>query len=409
MISAGLILGQLVTFAPSGYVGVLSVGDRTETRVRGTPGGGESTAVDVETTPDVLLALNGRRSDLFLAYAPRFAYLDIAGPAADPTAGKGEAIVHTARIGAGWAASPRLRLTVGATGFYGKQISAGLLAPQTLGPASPLQPSAFVAASTTISTAGYRADLGAAYRLSSRWSLNTDVAYIGGKGLDEASRAFLPAYQGPSATVGVSHDLTRHEQLLTRATASTVSGIAGSRYSNASLMEVWSKAWAEHTSSTIGAGVSVFVVRRPGETESHPSPFPIGDASVTHVIPLRTQETLALSAAARTAVLFDPILQTATPQAAAALIAKWAYARVGLTTSIDAITTLPGPAALPPSRQLIGMLVAWYAPARAVRLETGVRAFLQHLSPTPLLPDPPNTPQWVAFVAITAEAPILDF
>jgi hypothetical protein len=102
---AGLILGQLVALGPGSYAGTLALSDRSEVRLRSAPLG--TSAVDVETVPVLTLGLVGRQSDWTLAYSPTLSLADI----------ENERIFtlnQATRLAFGWAASRRLRLSLGA-------------------------------------------------------------------------------------------------------------------------------------------------------------------------------------------------------------------------------------------------------------------------------------------------------
>jgi hypothetical protein len=399
ILALGLVLGQVVVLAPSGYTGTLSVGDRTETRLRSVPLGG--TAIDVETVPNVVLALNGRRTDFNVGYGPRVAYVDVLN---DRTF----ILANSARIAAGFLATRQLRFDLTGEGSVGTQVTTGLVAPQALGaPPNAAQPAPFVAPNSVINSMSYRLTLGASQRISRDWGVQVSASYGGGKGLDAASRAVVPAYHGPVATASATYTASRRDNFTTRVrVSSTKIPSVGGEFSDASALELWSHSWSRRTTGSAGAGLTIFHNHPARNQPSVDGAFPAGEALVVHSIPLGRGEQLAFTGGSRLAVRYDPVLQTAQPQLGVSASSAWTSIHFGLVTTADAATTVPVEAGQLPARQVAGGVAVYHAPSPVIRIETGVRGYLQSIPAAAVLPTVPNTLQWTVFVALVIQAPV---
>jgi hypothetical protein len=391
-LAAGLILGQAAVFAPSGYGATVTVADRSEARVRRVPN--EPNAVDLETSPSVVLSFNGRRSTLLLGYGARGAVINATNQA--------ESILsQSGRVGMGWATTRRLHLDVTGEGTYGVQQAAGLTAPQALGPPAATPPSStFTAPGNTVKSISYRGTAGASYQLSRAWDTSLLGVYAGGEGLGDSVTVIEP-YQGPSGQFSLGYRAGRADRLTTRARVGYVYGSnLGSQYLDAMVMESWSHTWSERTSGSVGAGVAWFRGRAKRDDPLLSHPAPVGEALIAHVMPLRTGETLSVNGATRLGVVYDSVLNVSQPQLSLLASAAWMSTHYGALASAEALATIPWDFGSVPAQQYSGSLTAQYLPSRAVHFDAGVRGYLQNIPASVASAAASSGLQWTTFVGV---------
>jgi len=410
-LAASLILGQLAALGPGSYAGTLTFSDRSEVRLRSAPLG--ETAIDLETVPVLTLGLAGRRSDWTLAYSPAVSYLDIEDE-------RLLTLTNSARLAFGWTESRRLRFTLGVEGAIGRQVSLGLREEQSLAPPAPApEPVTPVAEGAVLYTLTYSASAGLAYVFSPRWHGRLGATYGGGRGLDEATRALVPEYRGPSGEAALVHSATRQDELTSRVRGFYVEGPdTGGRALGLEAAEIWRHTWTPRTAGSLGAGLAWLRQRVSGEDPYVTVVAPSGEATLTHVIPLGHAETLTLYGATTLGVAYDPILAVADPVVGAVASATWARPRYGVVAAGSTTITLPADPDRSSARALAASLTGTYTPVPEVGFEAGGRLFVQDIPAPETAGGPPpseeavdlgSEPQWALFVAVRFDLPLARF
>lgn len=402
VLAVGMVLGQLAGAAPAPNQAMLSIGDRSEARVRSRlVGSGE--AFDVETSPGATLTYTTPHVTWLAAYFARLAYLDLI----DAPQG---IISHSARLGFGWMTTRRLRLDLTADGSIGKQFSEALVQPNLAPTTTPTTTPTLAVPVTVINSVNYRAELSASYRLSRPVDLQVSGSYGGGEGLDDASRAIIPAFSGPSGQVGVAYSANRQDRFSTRLRVGYISAPSvGSEFLSATLSEGWLHAWTQRTSGSAALGVDWLLSKTGRDSPHDSSVFPSGELALNHSVPLHRGETLSFRAATRLGVRYDPVLRVAEPQVGGNLLAGWATLHYGASVNLDGIVAIPLNPGDPAARQLTGSLVTFYQPGVAVRLETGLRGYILDLNAAPATVTGVNSVNWTVFLAVTLTAPPIVF
>lgn len=428
----GVVLGQLASLSPPGYKGTLSVGDRTEARVHSNVNAPES--VDLETIPTAVVNLTGRRSSYLIGYGPRLAWIDVNRKLTSTFV-----IMNTARFSATYW-SKRLRLTLAVTGFVGRQTAAGLgitiplngvtaegAAPvpqpgtgpsppgQQPQPQVPPQPqpqqavvSYYLPPSYPLYLGSLRASLTLTNVFSPRWTGSVSGFYqmAGGLDFDPFSQLAYPPARGGGGEIVATYTMSKRDSLFSRLYSEYVYVLTTTdKFVVATYLETYRHAFTKRTTGTVGAGVSLVVRDLARQTALSGAVAGAGEATLTHVAPLRGRGDVALRAAANLSQGYNPILATVQWNARGTLSSTWSSYPTSVGVAVTAASSLPFRES-DASRVGTGSLTIGYNVTEAVTLQTGIRAYAQ-LLPSDISATYPA--QWVAFAALLLAAPVAKF
>jgi hypothetical protein len=447
---SGLVLGQLIGNGTAADATTLSISDRTETRVRSSlvgtgPNIGQgTTAIDIDNAIQATIAGSRRRLSWVVGYSPRFSYSDIEGDRA-------LSLMHAGHIsGSYW--TRRLRLTLSLDGSAGSQSAIAALTPVNFDVAAPRPAPSITAPPGTavaptapqiptpiagptyipltslvvLNTGSARASLAAAYAFSHRITGTGSASYGFTGGFDYYSQLVSPPSRGPGVDVSVAYAITHRDQLASSANASYITVLATPRpgvltgpdrsYLITGLVESYRHAWSKFTSSSIGVGLTYLAAPDTvaGQYVGGGNGLSAaGDVNIVHVEPLGRATRLEYRAAVQLGVVFNQALGAAQQQLSSTVSWSWTHDKVSVGLAGGAATTLPFDA-YDAGRTISGTASVAYSPAKAVQLQTGLRAYAQLFPPTaPAFVGaaaPVNTPpQWIAFAAVTVFVPVLGF
>jgi hypothetical protein len=439
MVSAlalGLVLGQLASLSPPGYRGTLAVGDRSEVRVRSNVSG--PAALDLETIPNAVVDLTGRRSSYTIGYGPRLALTDVNLDSSTFV------IMNNGRFSASYW-TKRTRWTLTLTGSIGRQNIAGLgvtipltgvVTPEGLaqgaqmgnapapGPtqtgAPPPQPqqanvSVYLPPSYPLYFGSFRGSLSVSQTFSRRWvgSLSGFYQMAGGLDFDPFSQLAYPPSRGGGGDAQATYAISRRDALISRLYGEYMYvlpitnefGTGANRFVTGTFTESIRHAFSARTTGTLGAGVSLVVRDFFYQRALSGAVVGAGEASIVHANPLHERGELTFRAAVNVGQAYNPFLANVLWLGAGTLSAVWARDPVSVGVSGSAGTSLP-PRESDAARVATAAVTFGYLLAKPVVLQTGVRTYAQLL---PSTVDATYPPQWVAFVALLLTAPPAKF
>jgi hypothetical protein len=429
-LAVGLVLGQLATFAPSGYRRTIAIGDRSEVRVRSNVGTSES--LDLETIPSAVVDLTGRRSSYAIGYAPRLAWIDVNRDASSTFI-----VMNNGRISASYW-TRRVRWTLSLNGSVGRQTTAGLgvtipltsvvtpegaaqgaqpgnapaPAPAPMGvlPPQPQQATVtvYLPPAYPLYFGSFRGSLSASNTFSRRWvgSLTGFYQMAGGLDFDPFSQLAYPPNRGGGGEALATYAFSRRDSLVSRLYGEYVYVLVPqNQFVTATYMESLRHAFSRRTMGTLGAGVSLLVRRLRNREALSGAVVGAGEASIVHTSPLHERGELTYRAGLSLGPAYNPFLANVLWQGNAILSAIWARDPLSIGVSASAVTSLPF-RDRDAARAAFGTVTFGYMLANAVILQTGIRGYAQLL---PSEVDATIPPQWVAFVALLLSAPPAKF
>jgi hypothetical protein len=424
LLAVGLVLGQLASLSPSGYRGTVTVGDRSEVRVRSNVNAPAS--LDLETIPTAVVDLAGRRSSYAIGYGPRVAWIDV-------NRDSSFVVMNNGRFSASYW-TRRVRWTLTLSGSIGRQTIAGLgvtipltgvvttegaaqgaqpgnvpaPAPAPLGtpPPQPQQPSVsvYLPPSYPIYSGSFRGSLSVSNTFSRRWvgSLMGFYQMAGGLDFDPFSQLAYPPSRGGGGEALATYTVSRRDALISRLYGDyTYVLTTTNRFVTGTFLESLRHSFSARTTGTLGAGVSLVVRDLTFQRELSGAVVGAGEASIVHASPLHERGDLTMRAAVNVGQGYNPFLANILWQGAATLSAVWARDPVSVGVSASAATSLPF-REFDAARVATGAVTFGYRLAKAVVVQTGVRSYAQLL---PSRADATYPPQWVAFVALLLSAP----
>jgi hypothetical protein len=399
------LFAPAVLAAPS--KGTLDLGDRTEVR-GGYFGFPTDPSLNVETVPNLGMALVTRRSSLTLSYAPRLGLVDLQQGQLNPT------YLHNGFVEAAWH-TRSLRLSLSEYASYGSLNYSALRLPGASallasGTISPLlrQRLLYEASSTT---------LAAVLTPERRWSMRLALSYsLSGGADDEARAAALRLQHGPRFETAFDYRLTRIDHLITtgsveQTTSDAPPAINGNTdstrydYVFVEAMEGWAHRYTRWTEAEFAAGVTEVAGRSTNylvslaSTDTSYKTYPTLQATVLHHMPYRDKFDLRFRGQLVPAInRLNGIISEQAQGLANATFRRYPWSFVvdaGFAKSIDdtagRITTVSSQLAL------------IYRVNKQVDLEAGTSLGWQKVG------DADGLFQRLAFVAVTLRSPTLRF
>ena len=393
------MLGAFAIAADVG--GTLVLSDRTEVRARAPGIKAGQPSIDVETAPEVRLALGSPRVHFRIAYTPRLTNWDLNVDGVRPL------LLHAGSAGIEWI-DGRTRLSLREDGAYGGMSFTSLTAtPGTT--TTPTQPRLDVipgggilqyAASTTV--LGSRTDL-------RRWAFVTDVGYQMSGGADAASRAFLPWQRGPLADVAVEYAVTRADRAVTFVSGQDAAFTTGSEIIVIDATEGWRRRWSAATDSELSVGASEAGIRATPASSMEYRTYPVAEASLEHRFGMDFDRFL-VRGSARLGPVVNRILGLVDERVQGRVEARWSHQPIGFRFVLTAQQSVPASdvTAITLLQGELALLVRLNA---NVQLDGGVRELAQRqaqLGPAVVPTDPivrSTFTQSVVFVGVTLHAP----
>ena len=427
-----MLLGQALRIAPAGLQGLLTLNDRTEARTYATIPG--SPDYDVETALGAGLSLNTRRTNYFIGYGARLAYLDIGQSYATL------ALMHLGRVGFGWA---NARWTVGLSvdGSIGTQsttlgapfafggVGAGAAGPVAAPPPTPVAgapaatangqtPNAptptYVPPPEKVYLGSVRGVANVGYAFSHRWSGGIAAGYGLSGGLDDASKSALPPSRVLFASASATTALNARERLGTSLATSYVTvvptqlagtkQVAGGDFLSVVITESWEHHFSLRTKGSVGLGVAFLRTLATADTRGETDVTGAGFMTLSHADTLGRASTVTYAGSISVGTAYNQVLGAVQTQLSGGLIASWNYHLFTFAASVAGGSSLPLWAS-DASRVMGGSLVAAYSPARLIAFQVGGRANAQTFPGYSI--DYIYPPEWVAFVAVVLSAPAL--
>ena len=295
-------------------VGVVEVGERTETRVRGSSLGVQT---DAEAGFRFRLGLHGRRVELALSVAPRvtaFSWADSQRAVLASTPGQ-IAIGYRER---------HYGIFLSGDGSYGLENYATLRYPTAAvlpgaPPGQPVPPQTLptLPGADTIAYVGARGARAAYQVPTARWVVTEAAAFEASGGATTTSRGFVPFQYGPRLALSLDHRVTRQDHLGASADAQVSRFSTGADVGLATVVVRYARDVARGTTLSIGGGASGAAFR----TEPNPFrlvPFGVGEISVAHHRGFLGHR-LDLDGAVRFAPTVDRIAAVVDPRISAAI------------------------------------------------------------------------------------------
>lgn len=380
----------------------LSVSDRTELRTR-VPGTGQLAAsADLETIPDLRLALWSRRLRFAVAYAPRLTLWDIGSSAQQFTQ------MQAGDVRLEWKGR-RVQLSISESASYGgvsfaaSSVSPGPAAadPTVTPPVSPQLPSfqpfpqpsiiQYMSSSTTLDA-----------RLTlRRWAFQAYAGYQLSGGADKAARAVLPLQTGPLGEVSASYSVSRQDQIVTTLTGSETSFSTGPEMILAGVTLGHRHQWARGTETRLTAGVSEARMRADSNSAHTFTTYPVAElAFERRGVP---GGRVGVLAGARIAPVVNRLFGFVEERVEGTLGVTYERRRLATRGSISASRSVP--ATGPNATTLFGgELGAGYAVTRGVAFDGGARCLWQRQESTGAA-----FVQGTFFVGVTLRAPQVRF
>jgi hypothetical protein len=409
------VLGQLVSLAPSGYTGVLSLADRSEARLRSNPGAAPS--VDLETLPVSAVSLTGRRSSYLIGYGPRLSWLDVNN---NPEF----TVMHTGRVTTSfW--GRRTRLTLSLDGAIGKQGAAGLavtapllgapardvpapaagVTPAPAGPpaaaAAPASTVYYLPPSAVLTTGSFRGSVGVSETLSRRWVGSANGYYTIAGGFDYPSQQAVPPMRGGGGSLTATFAASKVDAYVSRLSSDYVYVLTTTdKFLTVSALESLRHSFSPHTQGTIGLGVSSLFARR-GDGPLSGGIFASGEAALFHAAPLSADERVVTRVSVQVAQAYNPLLGEIQDLATGTLSASWTRDTVSVTATVSAATSIPVHAT-DAARGAFGGVTIGDALGKVVTVQAGVRTAVQLFQSDANATYPA---QWAVFLAVLLTAP----
>jgi hypothetical protein len=252
------------------------------------------------------------------------------------------------------------------------------------------------AARRTVRIGSSTSTIALTHGLTRRTSLAATTAYVITGGLDESSRDDYPVVQGPLATVGVNHRLTRHDDVSGSLTTqyAFVEGGVESWVTNAAAG--YRHAFGPRTSARAEAGGSVTWTSQIDGTGIL-SIYPTFGAGVDHTR-RAGRGRLTLSASASGAPVLDMSNGTVDPRLGVSGAFGWAREPITVTVTIASAVSLSSDEADALNSISSGAIVT-YDIGAGFSADAGVRGAWQSFGGQEILP-----PTWAAFVGISWSA-----
>lgn len=430
-LALGVVLGQLAHLSPAGYAGTLSLGDRSEARVHSNinaPNG-----VDFDTTPFVGARLRGRSTSYEVGYGVRFGWVDVNTDAQFITQ-------HNGKLSFGFG-TKRTRWTLSLNGSIGRQNAAGLglsiplagapapepaagtapgATPNPSGSPAPQPPPMgaqpptgaqappagaavyYLPASFVLYTGSFRGSLSVSNTFSRDWVGAATAYYQMSGGFDFFSQRLYEPSRGGGGDLSATYAVSKTDHLVSHLFSEyTYTLRSTDHFFVVTFIESLRHDFSKRTQGAVGAGVSTVVRKLARQRALSGAVTGAGEASITHVAPMRDHATLTTRAGANLGQAYNPFLATVQFLGSASGSAAWAREPFTVSASVSAATSLPVTDS-DPSRTVSGGLAFGYALADPVTLQTGVRTYAQLF---PSHAEVTYPPQWVAFVAVLLVAP----
>jgi hypothetical protein len=371
----------------TGMAAVLAVSDRTEVRLRSPGSVPDSTAVDVETAPALVLGVGSRSLRYALAYLPRVTRWDLG------TSRSQLVLLHEGSLGARWI-ERRVQLSIDERFSYGG-VNFATIAPAGQAGAQPRIDA--VPGSQVIRHASSTTTLGS--RLTFRlWSAALSVGYQLGGGATPGARAVMPFQSGPFGEVSATRAVRRTDDLVTTAAASESSFSSGPESLLLEVTEGWRHAWSRATRTGLAVGVSEARSRASAGAAHGSVTYPVAEGEFTRRVPTdRGRFDLQLGVRLGPVVnrllgLVDQRVQgTVVVSRTFARLETHAFLRGGRSVAMDGVAAI---------RIVAGELGASFRVTPVVALDAGLRSLWQRQ-------DRIELKQSSVFVGVTLRAPDL--
>ncbi len=371
----------------TGMAAVLAVSDRTEVRLRSPGSVPDSTAVDVETAPALVLGVGSRSLRYALAYLPRVTQWDLG------TSRSQLVLLHEGSLGARWI-ERRVQLSIDERFSYGG-VNFATIAPTGQAGAQPRIDA--VPGSQVIRHASSTTTLGS--RLTFRlWSAALSVGYQLGGGATPGARAVMPFQSGPFGEVSATRAVRRTDDLVTTASASESSFSSGPESLLLEVTEGWRHAWSRSTRTSLAVGVSE-ARSRASATDSHGSvTYPVAEGDFTRRLPT-DRGRFDLQIGVRLGPVVNRLLGLVDQRVQGTVVVSRTFARLethaflrgGQSVAMDGVAAI---------RIVSGELGASFRVTPVVALDAGLRSLWQRQ-------DRIELKQSSVFVGVTLRAPDL--
>jgi hypothetical protein len=232
-------------------VGIFSLSDRTEVRVRDPDQVTNQPALDLDTLVDAHVDLTSRRSHYTFAYTPRLTLLGVDSSDFSPS------LLNTALVAGEWRTGPTL-LAAREQASYGTLVP---LAYAAAAPAGQPVPNTQLAPAQSVNYASSNTTVSSTTTLRP-WVLGATIGYQVMGGVDRVSRESYPFQQGPFALAQGDYRAGRRDHLVTVASGLEATFARSPTVPNGSDVvlvqgqEQWRRAWTRTFDTMLAAGVA---------------------------------------------------------------------------------------------------------------------------------------------------------
>jgi len=381
--------------------GTIALSDSSEASLRPALVPGRSgSALDLETTPSVVVKLDWPKSNVAVGYGPQFLVRDVFE---DPQ----RSLLHVGYASYGHS-GPRYHFSLTEAVSYGTQsmLTLGFLAPPQAMPApSAAPPLNQLRRNQPVNVASESTSATLEYAWSHRWLSTFTASYGIAGGRDAESRQTLPRTRTTAVGSSLDYKLGRHDQL--DSGVGLNHSLVSTGYDNwtVALSETWKHKLTKELASAVGAGIGWYT-SKDAKGIRNSGVFPVATAGLEGTWILTRRRSYAVTLQAGSSITPTVNMYTGTLQQRAQV-----GSTVGIVGKKSALSfTLYGARAIPLSSAddsvtTIGAgLLATHNPAKFMQISAGYRNAWQVSS------GPDTIPQlWIAFVALTLYAPPVHF
>jgi hypothetical protein len=355
---------------------VLTLGDRTEGRVRAPDPATNATALDVDTLVNAQLVVNSPRLMFLLADTGRFTWLDY------NSASRQSAATDSLQAGLEWR-SAHTRIRLDQTGTYGQQSTESLsvlpasgtqatpppggqpqVTPPSLVPPTST-PILYVASQTSVTTT----------MLVKPWTLYARLGYQLQGGADSSAQAVLPFQQGPMGQAMATYQFAPRDRLLTMANAAELSFSTGTEDFTASIEEQWRHGWTRTTETWLGVGDAAVRTRSAADAPEVLGSSPIAEAAIDQRFG-HGRQSGQVRLDVRLSPAPNPLTGLVDEQIRGSLEGKWSSRQLGIRLLLAASESVDQGTSYA-VRQGVAEVNAAYTLSPAFIVDAGVRALYQ--------------------------------
>jgi hypothetical protein len=357
---------------------VLTIGDRTEARVRAPDPATNTVALDLDTLLDARLASKASHMTYLLADMPRFTLLDY------NSATRQGALMDSLQAAAEWS-SPRALVRLEEVAAYGQQSIESLsvlpapgaqATPPPGGQTQALTPTVVPPTSQSILFASSLTSVTSTLLLKP-WTLYTRVGYQLFGGADSQAQKVLPFQQGPIELAMATYQLTGRERdrLITIENGTESSFSNGPETLMVSLEEQWRRNWARSSETWLGFGWAALRARTGQDTPDVFASDPIAEAAFDQKLG-HGKDPGELLVDVRLAPQLNPLSGLVDEQIRGTVQGRWGRRRLSVRLLLSAAESLDQ-AANGAVRQLTAELGGAYTPSDAFIVDAGIRGLYQ--------------------------------